>query len=175
MVKSPWAPIIASFLVIVLSSFFINQHSSPSLPISGTLQASPTPSPSPSPSAPVAVDSDYFKSVYAKCGETPYLPEYSSTRFNGQFSQRLWSPGCRFVAWSATIKNSFGSWQVSPYEGLFLYDLKTKKVTQLYSPSSQSNSVHLLKWLDDDRLIFHRDVNNSDYVYNMSTKSYSLL
>lgn len=119
-------------------------------------------------------DNKYME-TYAKCGELPYIQQYTSTGFAGAISKVLWSPGCRFVAWSATIKNSFGLWRVSPDEGLFIFDLKTKKITRIYTPKSEADSVVFKKWQDDNHLVFHQDLNNTDNVYNMSTKSFYTL
>jgi hypothetical protein len=167
--KSSLFPIFASFFVIIASIIFVK----PAQTFKKSVSLSPTPilTTIPSPSLSPTPDADYLK-TYAKCGELPYIQQYTYTGFAGNISKVLWSPGCRFVAWSATIKKSFGSWVVSPGEGLFIYDLKTKKITRIYTPKSETDSVFFKKWLDDDHLIFHQDLNNTDNVYNMSTKTF---
>lgn len=176
MTKSSWFPILASFVVIVASFLIMNPGQALKAPVSllpsPTSSSTPIPSLSPVPVVSDIISNDDYVKTYAKCGELPYLPQYTSTGFAGDISKILWSPGCRFIAWSATIKNSFGSWLVSPDEGLFIYDLKTRKITRIYTPKSESDSVAFKQWQDDTHLIFHMDQNNTDNVYNMSTKSF---
>lgn len=114
---------------------------------------------------------DYYAKIYAKCGEVPNLPDYSPTRFRGSYSPKLWSPTCRFIAWSATIDYSFGKWSASKYEGLFLYDLKTQKVTRIYTPKSQADTVYLKRWSTDTTFVFHKLIDDTDYIYDVPSQS----
>jgi hypothetical protein len=168
--KSVWFPAILSTIVIALSAFFIKSGPVVSPP---TLIAITTATPTPVATGVVLTDN--YSQVNAKCGQLPLLPDYSETRFRGDYSLRTWSPSCRFIAWSATIKYSFGPWSASPYEGLFIYDLKTKKVTRIYTPQSENDSVVFVKWLSDNELVFHQATNNLNNVYNMFTQTFSQL
>lgn len=167
--RSSWLPIFVSFLVIVISVVIIRfppqikevSISNPSAPV---VSVTPTP----------RLDPDYA-STYAKCGELPNLSDYSPLRFPGEYSAKMWSPSCRFIAWSATIKYSFGSWSASKYEGLFLYDLKTQKTSRLYVPTSESDFVVFKNWQDDTHFVFRRNDDASDYLYNLSSKSFAKL
>jgi hypothetical protein len=167
-----WLPIILSFLIIAASTFIIKSHSQPLIPKTIVLI---TPTPTITTITPTPNPDDSYAKTYAKCGELPNLSDYSSTRFSGDYSPKMWSPSCRFIAWSATIKYSFGQWTVSKYEGLFLYDLKTQKTTRLYTPTSESDSVAFLRWLDNTRLIFHKSADNIDYIYNVTDQTVSKL
>lgn len=178
--KSVWLPAAAAGLVIIASTFVI-KSGQPGI-VSQSLISFSTPTPistlSPSPTTVHAYPSaspENYAATYAKCGEIPNLPDYSSTRFRGEYSLKTWSPSCRFIAWSATIKYSFGPWTVSPYEGLFIYDLKTQKTTRLYTPQSESDSVVFNRWLDDTHLSFHQNLDSTDHVYNLTTQTSSSL
>jgi hypothetical protein len=184
--KSVWAPIIFSFIVIIFSVFIIKSGPTPlplianpptggPTPVSSAIPSIAEPTVSNKPTWPTPTTDPEYAKTYAKCGELPLLPDYSPTRFRGEYSPKMWSPGCRFIGWSATIKNSFGPWALSPYEGLFIYDLKTKVVTRIYTPASETDTVRFIKWRDDTHLIFHLDLISSDYLYNMSIKTYSRL
>jgi hypothetical protein len=160
----PWTPVIFSFLVIISSIVIIRSDLSNSISSSfissSPLSSKPT----------IAVLDDYLQ-TYAKCGELPILPEYSSNTFSGDYSIRTWSPSCLYISWSATIKTASSETSISPYEGLFLYDTKTQKVTRLYTPQSNSDTVIFKKWQTDTTFIFHKNIDNSDYLYNVSTQS----
>ncbi len=160
-----WLPVIVSFIIIAASIYILKFQPSP-LP---TLSI-PVLTPTPTVVASSNQNNDYAY-TYAKCGEIPNLSEYSLLRFPGEYSLKMWSPNCRFIAWSATIKYSFGQWSASKYEGLFLYDPKTKKTTRLYTPTSENDVVSLQNWQDDVHLIFHKNLENADFIYNLSGKT----
>jgi hypothetical protein len=167
--KSSWLPVIASLFVIIISSLFIKFKDHPtvfsSVP-SITLLPSPTLTLTPTPT----IESNYTK-TYAKCGELPNLSDYSSARFRGDYSLKMWSPSCRFIAWSATMEYSFGQWSASKYEGLFLYDLKTQKTTRIYIPKTKSDSVVFKSWLTNTTFIFHQNIDNTDRIYDVTNQS----
>lgn len=173
-----WSPVIFSFLAIFISILVIksdfNGLAVPTQSISSPTNSVISPTPSLAITPTIVVVDDYLK-TYAKCGEIPLLSEYSSTRFKGEYSPKTWSPTCRFIVWSATIKYSFGKWTASSYEGLFLYDLKTQKVIRLYTPQSESDIVTFKNWLSDTTFLFHQDLDNSDYLYDVTTQSINKL
>lgn len=175
--KTSWFPAIVSLFVIVISSFFIKSQPgsiaisytpSPTIFITSTLTPTPTPTPILTPTP--IIENNYAR-IYAKCGELPNLSDYSSARFRGNYSQKMWSPSCRFIAWSATMEYSFGKWSVSKYEGLFLYDLKTQKTSRIYTPQSESDSVVFKNWLSDTTFLFHQNIDNTDRIYDVTTQS----
>lgn len=171
-----WLPVIFSLLVIATSTFIIKIHplSVISLPVP---TSSITPVTTFSPPTPTIIDSsdidENYAKVYARCGELPNLSDYSPNRFKGNYSPKMWSPSCRFIAWSATIQYSFGKWSVSKYEGLFLYDLKTQKTSRLYTPTSESDSVVFLHWQDDTHFIFRKSIDNTDYIYDVTNQTFN--
>jgi hypothetical protein len=169
-----WSPVLFSILAIFISILIIKSNFNglavPTQSISTPTNPVTTLTPSPAPTPTIIVINDYLK-TYAKCGEIPLLPDYSFTRFPGEYSIRTWSPTCRFIVWSATIKYSFGKWTASPYEGLFLYDIKTQKTSRLYTPQSESDIVVFKNWRSDTTFIFHKDFDSSDYLYDLSTQS----
>jgi hypothetical protein len=176
-----WTPIIFSFLIIFVSSLYIKSSPVSSFSqnnfVSPTIINGPTSSPTPYivPTINNSQSNNSYLETYAKCGEIPLLSDYSSTRFPGDYSLRTWSPTCRFIAWSATIKYSFGQWSASQYEGLFLYDVKTQKTTRLYTPASAADIVTFKNWVSDTTFIFHKSLDNSDYLYDVPTQSINKL
>lgn len=183
--RSSWLPMALPLLVILASTIFIKSGNQKvtlsaaqptpsvsillSVPTVTPVLATPTPTSIPIPDNKDV--NDYYAKIYAKCGEVPNLPDYSSTRFRGSYSLKLWSPTCRFIAWSATIDYSFGKWSVSKYEGLFLYDLKTQKVTRVYTPQSQADVVSLKKWSTDTTFVFYKSIDSTDYIYDVPSQS----
>jgi hypothetical protein len=149
-------------VVIGISTFFIKSNHLATLPLAASpISATPATSVTTLDNSSPA---DNYATTYAKCGDTPLLPDYSPLRTPGVYSSKLWSPDCRYLVWSATINSS---------SGLYLYDLHTQKTTRIYTPAADTVVPKL--WLTPADLVFHLTAGHTDYVYNISTQSFKPL
>ncbi|HEX8923262.1 MAG TPA: hypothetical protein VF828_00830 [Patescibacteria group bacterium] len=149
---------VMGLLLIILGYWYFNGRTSGS----SVSFVSPTPA--------VAFSSADKQKValFQKCGNPPEIDQYISAISNfAVTSELLWSPDCRFLAWStynrspSVVAGDYGSKPSSP-QGIFVFDIGATRVVQLYNPGPSADSYELQKWQDAQHLVVGKNSTSFD-------------
>jgi hypothetical protein len=116
------------------------------------------------------------QSLISRCGD---MLSYSDLNITADHFTRVigpfWSPDCRHIVWSVWQSGPMGIEYKGPYsyEGLFLYDDRTKKIQKIYTPNS-GETVEIKEWKDNGTVIFSKD-GSMVYSLDITTNSVELL
>jgi hypothetical protein len=123
---------------------------------------------------------DEARDSIKKCGQ---LPDDETLKIEREhyrmMSLRVWSPDCKYIAWS--VWESGTSWPSGlsdiegrgpyPHEGVFLYENSTGKVEKIYALEEEGETPEFLGWIDNNTLQF--SIYDKILTYNLNSKTVS--
>jgi hypothetical protein len=96
---------------------------------------------------------DQKQAAVRRCGDLPEETSLGIKRGHYTiFKGFEWSPNCQYIAWSegesgtSVPEATPPPWVAQPYEGLYLYDKSSQKVTKLFAPRRQDEVMEFQKW-----------------------------